>query len=139
MATSKTGTPLSPVVVFLLGAASASALLLFFLTSSARPELVAGVQRRGEEVPSSASVRCRTPEPNATAGAEQHAGATAPSANEVMHSLVLARSCSLEQMQMYSCTCSDIIDRCCDLACRRAPARRSSSGCCGGRRWRTGR
>jgi hypothetical protein len=82
--TSKVGPSLSPVVVFLLGAASATALVVFFVTSAARPAwpaLEAGAQRRGE-VPGSATVRCSTPRANGTAGAEQHAGVTAPPAND---------------------------------------------------------
>ncbi|CAL4945885.1 unnamed protein product [Urochloa decumbens] len=88
MATSKSGTSLSPVVIFLLGAASATALFLFFLTAATRPawpELeTASAQRRGEAPAGSASVRCSTPRANGTAGAEaeQHAGVAAPPAND---------------------------------------------------------
>ncbi|CAL4959726.1 unnamed protein product [Urochloa decumbens] len=82
MATSKSGTSLSPMVVFLLGAASATALLLFFLTSAARPALETGALRREEVRPDSATVRRSTPRANGTAGAEQHAGVAAPPANE---------------------------------------------------------
>jgi len=86
MASSKVGSSLPLVVVFLLGAASATALLIFFVTSAARPAwpaLEAGAHRRGE-VPGSASVRCGTPRANGTAGAEEYAGVTAPPANEVV-------------------------------------------------------
>nr|CAB3475260.1 unnamed protein product [Digitaria exilis] len=69
MATSKAGPSLSPVVVFLLGAASATTLLLFFLT--ARPAWPAAT--------ASASVRCSTvPRANSTARAERHAGVASP-------------------------------------------------------------
>jgi hypothetical protein len=89
MATSKNSPSLSPLVVFLLGAASATVLLLFLLTATARPAwpaLETGPQRSGE-VPGSGSVRCSTPRANGTVvvAAEQHTGGVrAPPANEVM-------------------------------------------------------
>ncbi|PWZ09975.1 Uncharacterized protein Zm00014a_007635 [Zea mays] len=86
MATSKNSSPsLSPLVVFLLGAASATVLLLFFLTATASPAwpaLEAG-PRSG-----SGSVRCSTSTPRANGtvvvdALEQHAGGVgAPPANE---------------------------------------------------------
>ncbi|CAD6228451.1 unnamed protein product [Miscanthus lutarioriparius] len=87
MATSKNSPSLSPLVVFLLGAASATVLLLFLLTATARPawpKLETGPQRSGE-VPGSGSVRCSTPRANGTVvvAAEQHTGGVrAPPANE---------------------------------------------------------
>ncbi|WVZ67639.1 LOW QUALITY PROTEIN: hypothetical protein U9M48_016690 [Paspalum notatum var. saurae] len=76
MATSKNNPSLSPVVVFLLGAASAVVLLLFFLTATARPAwpaLETGAQRSGEVPAGSASVRCGSPRANGTpVAAEQH-------------------------------------------------------------------
>ncbi|KAJ1286852.1 hypothetical protein BS78_03G383900 [Paspalum vaginatum] len=77
MATSKNNPSLSPVVVFLLGAASAVVLLLFFLTATARPAwpaLETGAQRSGEVPAGSATVRCGSgsPRANGTVAAEQH-------------------------------------------------------------------
>lgn len=105
MATSKNSQSLSPLVVFLLGAASATVLLLFVLTATARPAwpaLETGLQRSGE-APGSGSVRCSTPRANGTVAvaAEQHTGVRAPPANEVTQMLL---PCSfLDPSRAYTC------------------------------------
>ncbi|XP_062208714.1 uncharacterized protein At4g15970-like isoform X2 [Phragmites australis] len=70
MAGSKNSRSLPPVVVFLLGAASATVLLLFFLTATARPSWPAmeSAPQRRQEVPGSASVR--SPPANETGAVE---------------------------------------------------------------------
>ncbi|KAL6613916.1 hypothetical protein ACP70R_036186 [Stipagrostis hirtigluma subsp. patula] len=81
MPSSKSNLSLSPVVVFLLGAASAAALLIFFLTATGNPAWPtpeAGPQRSSEVPAGSATVRCGNPPANSTVGAEQHAGQRAP-------------------------------------------------------------
>ncbi|CAO1947065.1 unnamed protein product [Urochloa humidicola] len=82
MATFKSGTSLSPVVVFLLGAASATALLLFLFTAATRPPawpvMETASQRRVEAPAGSATVRCSTPRANGTV-----AGVASPPANGV--------------------------------------------------------
>ncbi|KAL6840415.1 hypothetical protein ACP4OV_030225 [Aristida adscensionis] len=77
MPSSKSNLSLSPVVVFLLGAASATALLLFFLTATANPawpSSVASARRRSEAHAASGSVRCGAPPANSTVGAEKPTG-----------------------------------------------------------------
>jgi hypothetical protein len=88
MATSKNSPSLSPLVVFLLGAASATVLLLFFLTSTARPAWPA--LETGPHS-GSTSVRCSTPRANGTVvAAEQHTGGVrAPPANKVMRCFIV--------------------------------------------------